>query len=92
LHILNLFNSKNQVKIKGLKGSLKTILLEQIYLETNANIIILTNDKKAAEEFYNDLKINLGEDLISLILFRFYKIYLTMVKVRVGLFMKEITL
>ncbi|MFY8161958.1 MAG: transcription-repair coupling factor [Candidatus Kapaibacteriota bacterium] len=68
LHILNLFNSKNQVKIKGLKGSLKAILLEQIYLETNANIIILTNDKKAAEEFYNDLKINLGEDLISLIL------------------------
>lgn len=53
---------------KGVKGSLKSILLANLFLENNFKLFIITADNKTAEDFLNDFRIFFDNELISPIL------------------------
>lgn len=60
-------DSKN-LSIKGIKGSLKSIILSYLFNSNNdQKFVLIVEENKIAEEFFNDFKILIDIELISFI-------------------------
>lgn len=60
-------NSSENINIKFLSGSSKSITLGVLKSKLNIPLLIITRDAKSAEEFYHDLRIMLEDEYVSLL-------------------------
>jgi len=62
------FISGKNLSIKGIKGSLKSIILSYLFnINDDQKFVLIVDDSKIAEEYYNDFKLLIDVELISLI-------------------------
>jgi len=65
--VLNQLSIKNHISIKKLTGSYKTFLINQLF-QSGINPLIICANYNIAEEFFNDIKVFIPEEVISFML------------------------
>src|SRR4030042_3498798 len=66
-HLLQSLNSVNQINIKGLYGSAKSIILTLIFENYDSNLLYITSDEEQVEIIRDDLEAILGNNSVALL-------------------------